>query len=214
MEWVERDGVYYNIYRPEYTLRINYDVETDIDSDEFYSYTMVNSRTSFYDLDIMYQNTILETHQLACLDGARLQIPIPKWGAICHNDYGLHAKYSYKYYILGSDRYRLLRFFYDEENSEERYDFMLLKEVIIIYKSDEERLSFESFVEGHQDIFERYYESVDRFNYINTGNETKTETYRERLNAGYALNELLTDWRNKKLRNFDNTNTIQEEPQA
>jgi hypothetical protein len=70
------------------------------------------------------------------------------------------------------------------------------------------------FIEEHQDIFESYYKAVNRFSYINTGNETKTKTYKERLNIGYALNELLTDWRNKQLRNFDNEDTTQKQPQA
>lgn len=213
LEWVEQDNVFYNAFRPEYTLRINYD-ETDRDSDEFYSYAMTNESTSFCNLDIMFQNTVLDSYQLVSLDSARLQVPIPTWGHICRDDYGLHAKYSYKYYVLGSDIYRLLRFLFDEENSEERDAFMHLKEVVLIYSSDEERLSFELFIEEHQDIFESYYKAVNRFNYINTGDETKTKTYKERLSVGYALNELLTDWRNNQLRKFDIEDATQKQPQA
>lgn len=198
LEWVEQGEVFYNIFSPEYTLRIK-DDELDRTRDEFYSYAMTNESTSFCNLDIMYQNTILESYQLVCLDGGRLQIPVPEWGYICYDNYSLHPKRAYKYYVLGSDRYRLLRFFYDDENSDESYAFMDLKEVVIMYNSDEERLSFECFIEEHQGVFENYYKSVNRFNYINAGDETKTENYIERLNVGYALNEMLTDWRNKKL---------------
>ena len=101
LEWTEFQDVFYNIYRPEYTLEI---LPTEADSsldDEFYSFAMTNSNTSFNHLNVKYQNTILESYQLVTLDGGRLQIPIPEWEYICHNDYGLHAQYRYKYYVLG-----------------------------------------------------------------------------------------------------------------
>ena len=102
---------------------------------------MPNSNTSYEELNIKYQTTVLDSYQIAVLDGGRLQIPTPTWGFICHDKYGLHHKYSYKYYVCGSKRYRLLRFLYDPQNSDHRYAFMHLQEVVLFYYSDEEQLA-------------------------------------------------------------------------
>lgn len=199
LEWTELNGCYYNIYRPEYTIQI-VRKEDDYDREaEFYAYAMPNSSTSYESLDIMFQNTVLDSYQLVVLDGGRLQIPTPEWGIICHNDYGTAPKYSYKYYIWGSSRHRVLSFLYDSQNGDARFAFMHLEDVVLIYHSQEEQLSFESFLEGHQHLVDEYLGRVDRYSYVTTGNELKTKVYQERLRIGVALNKLLTDWRNKSI---------------
>ena len=200
LEWKEQDEVFYNMYRPEYVIEIVHE-EEDIDLEaEFYAYAMTNSNSSYYNLNIKYQSTILDSYQLVILDGGRLQIPVPEWGYICHNDYGINAKYSYKYYVTGSHRCRLLSFLYDGQNSDERFAFMHLKDVVVFYHSNDEKLAFESFIECHQEIFEKYYNEIDRFKHIDTGKSTKTKVYKERLHTGVALNNLLSDWRNKAIK--------------
>ena len=199
LEWTEQDDVFYNIYRPEYVIEIIDEEEDDLEA-EFYAYAMTNSNTSYRNLNIKYQSTILDSYQLVILDGGRLQIPVPEWGYVCHNDYGINAKYCYKYYIAGTCRYRLLSFLYDEQNSDERFAFMHLNDVVLHYHSGDEKLAFESFVEGHQEIFEKYLNGTNRYNHINTGEPTKTKVYKERLHTGIALNKLLEDWRDKNIK--------------
>lgn len=198
LEWTERDECYYNIYRPEYTIQIVYG-EEDYDFEaEFYAYAMTNSNASYESLKIMFQNTVLDSYQLVVLDGGRLRIPVPEWGYICHNDYGTDAKYSYKYYILESRRYRILSFLYDSQNDDARFAFMHLKDVVLIYHSHEEKLAFESFLEGHQHLVNEYFSRIDRYSYVVTGDKLKTKVYREQLRVGVALNGLLTDWRTNR----------------
>ena len=62
---------------------ITYD-EKDLQP-EFYAYTMLNRNTSYEELLIKYQNTVLENYQLVLLDGGRLRIPVPEWGFIGKN---------------------------------------------------------------------------------------------------------------------------------
>lgn len=160
------------------------------------TYAMPNSNTSYDELNIKYQTTILDSYQIVVLDGGRLQIPTPTWGYVCHDEYGLHHKYTYKYYVGGSKRYRILRFLYDPQNSDHRYAFMHLQDVVLFYRSDEERLAFEVYIEGHQNLLSDKISEITRFDHISTGSDRKTEVYKERLKTGVALNALLKEWRN------------------
>lgn len=197
LEWAEKDDGFYNIYRPEYTISI-IDDESDLEA-EFYAYAMANERTSYEELLIKYQNTVLENFQLVVLDGGRLQIPTPEWGYVCHDKHGIHNKYSYKFYVCGSNRYRLFKFLYDGENGDHRYAFFRLQEVVLFYHSEEEHIAFETYIEEHQELLDEKIKTVARFEGIQTETVTKTEVYIERLKVGYALNELLTLWREKRL---------------
>lgn len=197
LEWSEKDDGFYNIYRPEYTISIIGD-ESDLEA-EFYAYAMANERTSYEELLIKYQNTVLENYQLVVLDGGRLRIPTPEWGYVCHDKYGIHNKYSYKFYVCGSNRYRLFKFLYDSENGDHRYAFFRLQEVVLFYHSEEEHIAFETYIEEHQELLDERIKAVARFEGIQTETVTKTELYKERLKVGYALNELLALWREKRL---------------
>lgn len=197
LEWVGSEHTFYNIFKPEYTIEVISEEGDDRETDEFYSYAMANEKTSFRTLNIKYQNTILDSYQTVVLDSGRFHIPVPEWGYICHDRYS-HSKYCYKYYVAGSRRYRVFTFLYNRENDEERYAYDNLKDIVLFFFSDEERIAFEVYLEGHQDLVTEKIESVDRYDYIDTGNENKTALYKERLRTGVALNQLLVDWRNSK----------------
>lgn len=130
-EWTLSDYGYYNVYHPEYTMEI-LSTEDNLEA-EFYAYAMPNSNTSYEVLNIKYQSTILDSYQIVVLDGGRLQIPTPTWGFVCHDDYDLHSKYSYKYYVCGSKRHQLLHFLYDPQNGDHRYAFMHLQDVVVFF---------------------------------------------------------------------------------
>jgi len=195
LEWFEKEGCFYNIFKPEYTIEIIQE-DNDKETDEFYSYAMTNESTSFETLDIKYQQTILDSFQIAVLDSGRLRVPVPKWGFICHDEYHMN-KYSYKYYVLQSNRFRVLTFLYDKENNDERIAFDNLKEVVLFYNSDNERLAFEAYIEENPSLVDSQLKNIERYNYIHTDNEQKTAVYRTRLQVGLALNKLLIEWRNK-----------------
>ena len=194
IEWVEDDNKYYNIYRPEYTIEIVDD--EDRDSDEFYFYAMTNEAGFFSELRILYHQTVLKTFQVANLDsGARLRCVIPTWGFVCHDEYGMHAEYCYKYYIQGSDEDVVREFLYDPHNDESRIAWSNLSKVVVLYQSEEERLAFEAYIEKNQPLVATKIACIDRFDYINAGTDTKTAEYKKRLRTGLALNELLKEYR-------------------
>ena len=89
-------------------------------------------------------------------------------------------------------------FLFEEENDESRIAWGDLKKVVLLYNSEEERLSFESFLESKPEMIAQKIEAIDRFDYINTGEPTKTEEYKKRLRTGIALNTLLKEFREKR----------------
>ena len=194
IEWVDTDGRYYNTYRPEYTIEI-VDDEDDSDRDEFYSFAMPNSATSFGELRIMCHQTVLKSYGTVTLDSGRLCIPCPEWGYVCHDEYGVNWEYAYKYYICGTDLFRVLSFMYDSSNGDQRYAFQHLQNVVLIYETEEERLAFETYLEEKQQTVHDCVASVDRYSYVWTETKTKSEEYKKRLHTGVALNILLKNFR-------------------
>ena len=194
LEWVENDNYFYNIYRPEYTLQKEYD-EIDRPIDEFYSYAMTNESTAFGLLNIYYNFTKLKSFQIVELDARRLSIPTPTPGFI-YRDIFQHNFYSYRYYIVNDNKYRLLNFLYDESNPEQNHALRCLQNVVLLYISNEERIQFENYaMENIKDIEKQLQETED-YHYIKTETNKKTQVYKERLRVGIILNKLLKSWRN------------------
>lgn len=196
LEWAEENAIFYNLYRPEYTLELVDELE-NLDA-EFYTYAMSNENSSYKQLDIKYQQTVLQSYQLVLLDGKRLMVPTPEWGYICHDEHGMTPKYCYKYYILGSKRYRLLTFLYDSINSDQNYAFRKLQDIVLFYYSEEERVAFEVYIESNAGVVKDALSKMKRYEYIDTGDKLNTEVFRERLHVGMVLNELLTVWRKNR----------------
>ena len=60
------------------------------------------------------------------------------------------------------------KFVYDPQNSDHRYAFMHLQDVVLFYRSDEERLAFEVYIEGHQNLLSDKISEITRFDHIST----------------------------------------------
>ena len=188
-EWEEYENSYYNIYHPEYVLEI-LDEERDLDK-EFYVYVMSNSHTSYEILNIKYQSTILDTFQLVVLDGGRLTVPIPTWGCF-KVDY--NHRFFYKYYIQNSKEYKVLKFFYNEENLDKRWAMERLMEVVLLFASEEERRAFEKHVMENFTLLQEQLHNSKSFSHVDMGNQEITKTYQERLRFGEILTIWLNDW--------------------
>jgi len=194
LEWKQQGYIYYNAYKPEYQLEIQ-DEEEDHLIPEFYAYAMTNESTRYQMLQIKCGSTVLDEYKIVILDGGRYSTPIPEWGYICYDQYGVHHKYAYKYYVVGSDRYKLYRFFLDSEDEEGKIANRDLMEVVLMYESEEEHMQFEQFIETHQDMLEEKISKQDRFSYIQATNERDTEACTIRLYAGLCLNKMLKEFR-------------------
>ena len=193
-EWKESGDYYYNIYRPEYMLHKYYAKELEYLKDEFYFFTQIDESASYSTLDIICCGTVIDSCQIALLDGGRLGIPIPEWGFIKLDSYNENTK-SYKYYIRESNRFKLLEFMYDIDNSEQRTALYNLLKVVLVFNSDTERDAFENYISLYPEKILDKIKEIDDYNYIETGSEKRTLLYKEQLHRGIALKNLLEEWR-------------------
>lgn len=189
LEWERFDNFYYNIYKPEYVLEILEDDE-DLDA-EYYAYAMVNQHTSYEILNIKFNSTILETHQLVVLDSGRLTVPVPEWAFLELDD---GKTLSYKYYEIGSNSEKFLRFFYDKYNSDQYYAMQNLLRVILIFESREERNQFENHVLSNKYLLKQQLEISDEFDYLEKDSK-RAKMNLERLRLCSILTVWLNDWR-------------------
>lgn len=196
LEWSVQGNTFYNIYRPEYTM-VQLDNEYECEQDEFYSYTMCNKKTNFATLQIKCHETILDEFQLVILDSGRYKTPVPEWGFIYQDHYGMQPYYSYKYFVIGENRYLINQFFYDTENQEQRYARERLMKVVLVYESEEEHLAFETFLEGDKKLIDDKIDKIDHYSYVKSGDDFKNSVYIRQLHIGIVLNSILQDFRQK-----------------
>ena len=200
LEWNEYNGSWYNIYKPEYVLKIR-DDDTDIDSDltpkqpkyEFYSYSQTNESTTFGVLEIISSKTVLKHFDIVCLDSGRLLVPTPEWGSI--NTYNSVEKDFYKYYIINSQRYQVLNFMYEPQNFEQHNAFEHLMDVVLLFESENEKNLFENYVYSQKENFLSKVETCNKYDYIDAGNNKISEVFKRRLRVGFVLNEMLINFR-------------------
>lgn len=195
-EWVRSENTFYNIYKPEYKLRFRNEEEYDRLSDEFYGYAQTNESMSFEMMDIMVHETVVDSYQIVTLDSGRLSIPIPEWGFIPRDNWHQN-NYAYKYYLFNSGVSMILQFMYDGQNSEARWALQNHLEVVLLFHSDEERKCFENYAIVHVSEIENRIAASTEYDYIHTDNETKTQSYKERLRLGIVLRKMLSEFRTK-----------------
>lgn len=196
LEWVENDEAFYNMYKPEFTLVEERDDEYGEDNGEFYIYSQTNSRFSYKYLKIMCNQTVLKEYQLVVLDSGRYKTPIPDWGFVGLDKYGVDYKYSYKYYLKDSIQYKLQQFYFDSDSEEKVYAKRRFDKVVLYFESNDEKLCFESYVDNKQSALEQYMIDADKVYYsIECGDEHIKKIEKHRLSSGLALNRLLDEFR-------------------
>lgn len=195
LEWVRNEDSYYNIYKPEFKLEIEYD-ENDRDMGEFYVYTQINPRFIYKNLKIICSGTVLKKFKLVVLDSGRYETPVPRCGFAGYDKWGLNPKFTYKYFLKDSIDYKLQQFLFDMENEEEVSAKRRFDEVILYFENEDEKSSFEFYVENKQDLIESYIAEADKRYYeIDTRNEMYAKECKRRLSTGLALNKALQEFR-------------------
>jgi len=196
LEWVNSDNTYYNMFNPDFKLVEEYD--DDRKTGEFYVYSQSNSKFMYKDLKIMYNQTILKEFQLVILDSGKYKTPIPNWGFVGHDEWGINHKYTYKYYLKDSTAYKLQQFYFDISNEEEVFAKRDFDEVILYFDNEQERTAFESYIEENQELVESYLAEAEKVYFmIDTSNELEASDAKQRLSVGLALNKALQNFRKK-----------------
>lgn len=155
-EWLEKYNeekgceIYFNIYNPEYTINI-------IDEEEellqpFYNFVMTNDNSRYGIVKVKYFETEVYSCQCIFLDSSQYTTSVPEWSFLKVID-SLNVDYGYKYFIKGSELYLLHKFFYDDNNFEQKCARRRFYNVIIIYESEEEKNLFEKYIYNNKDNF-------------------------------------------------------------
>lgn len=194
IEWTEKGRSFYNIYRPEYCIQIREDEDVDRGADVFYAYLQTNERISFNTLDIIANNTVLDSYQIAVLDSGRLSIPIPEQGFIPRDLYHQNV-IAYRYYVKDSDCYKLLCFLYNPENHDEKWAFQRHMEVVLLFSSKAEKEGFDEYIIGRIHEIDEYIASNRSHMHLVTDSDKKTEVYKEQILTGKVLKRMLEDFR-------------------
>ena len=85
--------------------------------------------------------------------------------------------------------YGLQEFFFDDEDMEEVYAKRNLDEVVLYFENEEEKVSFESYVEHNLTDLETNITDAEQVYFtVDTGNKRETKINIHRLTVGLALN--------------------------
>lgn len=58
------------------------------------------------------------------------------WGYIDKAEFPTEVICRYKYYIKGSEEFKLLRFFYDSSNHEQKSTLKIILEILLVYENE------------------------------------------------------------------------------
>lgn len=185
--YINNQTIYYYTFNPEYT--INIEADNDRMHPEFYSMVMTNNNQSYSNLYIKYFGTVIYECQLTYLDGGRLLIPTPEWSFIRELKRENYQG-GYKYFIKNSNKSKLLSFFYDNQNSEERFAKSHFDEIIIYFDSDTQKNNFELYIKENRDIINNEVdEEIKSMNHIICSTELETSYMKTHIAYGKILNK-------------------------
>lgn len=150
-DWQQIDNRYYNKYEPAYTIELE-DDDLGYGNNMFYSYLMMNPKTSFGMLKISHHKTELFKQQIVYLDSGRYLTVVPEWRFL-QMDRNSSVSYGYKYFIKNSLQYNLHLFLFDEENDEAYYARRRFYKAVLVFESEIEKNGFETYVIFNKERF-------------------------------------------------------------
>ena len=199
-EWICRNTIngtyYFNRYYPEYVIKekIDYSKTGTI----FYSQLLTDTEAKYGSLLIKIRGTIVEDYPISLLDGARFLTLQPHLGCLAPNT----NKYHYRFFIMKSPEFEVAKFLYNHPISDEsESDLRKFMSVIILYYSVSERYEFENYVETNNVTFEKLIKKIKKHHnlgYVKGRHDTETDFLRNMIYIGFALNEMLNNWRKNK----------------
>ncbi|WP_242845743.1 hypothetical protein [Clostridium novyi] len=141
------------MYNPEFVIKL-VDFMDDYTKPDTYSYLMTNERTSYYDLQLIYKGTIIDTFTEVILDSGRYSTISPDSNWIYRDKY--HRKtYEFKSYTKNTLEYLLYRFLFNSESEEARYAKRSFDEIITIFNDKSEREEFLKYINNNSSKFEQ-----------------------------------------------------------
>ncbi|WP_075841305.1 ATP-binding protein [Clostridium perfringens] len=197
-----KQGWYYK-FNPEFMIK---EIENDCNRLPcFYSYTMCNESTSYYNLQIIYKGTILDEFLEVVLDSGRYVTISPLSYFVSKDRYN-RKTFEYRYFTKGTIEYLLYDFLYrtDELQCEETWAKNNFDEVILIFNNEKEKKEFEIYATEHVSSIEEYVASNLKHirNYV-PRNDRENRMIKEKIAIGTICKVLLENFRKEKIRVCD-----------
>ncbi len=185
---------YYNIF-PEFTI-IYEKPELERNGYEYYLFSQYNYTPDWYDIKIMYHQTILEELGGVCLDGGRYFTPCPLDDEIIINneDNYIHFKYMDKTSLL----YKLNELYYfskiDDGAWHARRRFFT---VVLLFENEIERLDFKNYVVKNLHKKDELCKTI-HFKEIPNIEGYRVGAFQKEYDDALILNKMLEEFRDEK----------------
>ena len=147
-DWIdspEESRRYYK-FAPEFIIE-KVSAADDRDGYEFYLFGQYDNRPHWYDINIYYHQTLLDSLGGAALDGGRSFTATPKTNGLSLDGNSMNWDISYKYFIKGSIDYIIHKFYITDDMDEELTSRRRFLECVLIFDSELEKTNFDKFAE-------------------------------------------------------------------
>ncbi|OIA99403.1 hypothetical protein AK95_19620 [Paenibacillus sp. LC231] len=137
----------YYKFAPEFTIE-HISAADDRNGYVFYLFGQYDNSPHWYDINVYYHQTLLDSLGGAALDGGRYFTATPKTGGLSLDDSGMNWDISYKYFIKESIEYIVHRFYITEDIDEELTSRRRFLDCVLVFDSELEKASFDKFVKA------------------------------------------------------------------
>lgn len=146
-DWIDSydESRRYYKFAPEFVIE-QVSASDDRDGYEFYLFGQYDIRPHWYDINIYYHQTLLDSLGGAALDGGRCFTATPKIAGLSLYGNRMNWDISYKYFIKESIEYIVHKFYITDDMDEELTSRRRFLECVLIFNSALEKASFDKFV--------------------------------------------------------------------
>lgn len=181
-------------YAPEY--RIVSTKEESRTGYEYYLFSQTDPRPHWYNTQLYYHQTVIESFSELGMDGGRWSAIAPERSVIYESGNSLYeSKSYYGYYIKDSLRYTLHTFLGGQQK--EPYEYQKYMDVILLFSNIEEKINFEAYVIQNMSNFDRLV-SEQQAPYMEPVGNYVMSAFEKEYKAVLALQKMLVNFREKQ----------------
>lgn len=187
---------FYSMEHPDITVMI--ELEDKKKDADYYAYAVFTELSYYAMLYVRYREKIVLQMRAATVDSDRLLLPVPGKSEFLCNIWYLNGMEPYYYYIQDQIEYGLVCLLVNSGDSEQITAMGYLKELILIFESEDEKIKFDKYLTKKQsrilELSEKWEDSA-RYRWISRKDLKRREEIIRRLQAGKVLTMLLEEFR-------------------
>lgn len=182
-DWInssDESRKYYK-FAPEFTIE-NISASDTRNGYVFYLFGQCDPHPYWYDINVYYHQTLLDTVGGVALDGGRYFTATPRTGGVSLDGSRTGWDVSYKYFIKQSIEYIVHRFYITDDIDEELTSRERFLDCVLVFDSDFEKVRFDKFV-------------TEKFSYYNPSDFTANLLHFPHID-GYKMTAFTKDYMN------------------